>query len=324
MSAPRNSDVKRIVGAQARVSAREVTEVDAEVNAAEHRCARGPTSSVNATDAGERWRRHLESWAIPPAILEAAPAEPWSPPRDAFVRRADASLAHPGGVAFARALEALPEGGSVLDVGAGAGAASLPLLDRAGTLVAVDQDAQLLAELLARGGARAGRLRTVVARWPEVAAATPTADVVVCHHVLFNVPDLAPFVHELTDHAHRRVVVVITPRHPVAGLNPLWLRFHGLRRPERPTWEDAAEALRALGLDPVVERDDPPGEPGFATFEELVAFARRRLCLGSDRDPEVAEALRAMGADPNDDATWSLRGPGLVIFWWRGAARRPG
>lgn len=269
-------------------------------------------------NAAQRWRQHLESWAIPAEIRDAAPDEPWSLPRDAFVRRADASLAGGHGVAFDRAREALPAGGTVVDVGAGAGAASLPLNDRAGMLVAVDQDERLLAELIARGGRRAGRVRTIAGSWPEVAPATPVADVVVCHHVLYNVPDLGPFARALTDHARRRVVAQVTPRHPVAGLNPLWLRFHGLRRPERPTWEDAAAALRALEIDPVVEHDDRPDEPGFATFGELVAMARRRLCLARDREPEVAEALREMGADPGDRSTWSLRAPGLVVLWWRG------
>ena len=85
----------------------------------------------------------------------------------------------------------------------------------------------------------------------RLAAAVPTVDVVVCNHVLYNVADLGPFVVALTDHAHSRVVVELTPRHPASDLNPLWLRFHGLMRPTEPTADDAVAVIReVLGVEP--------------------------------------------------------------------------
>ncbi|HKC74769.1 MAG TPA: class I SAM-dependent methyltransferase, partial [Chloroflexota bacterium] len=93
--------------------------------------------------AAERWKQALAAWAIPPAILAAAPESPWGFPTELFERRADAVPAEPT-PSTQRALEALPEGGSVLDVGCGAGAASLPLAARAGHLIGVDPSAEML------------------------------------------------------------------------------------------------------------------------------------------------------------------------------------
>jgi SAM-dependent methyltransferase len=263
-----------------------------------------------------RWRDDLASWAIPPHILEAAPETPWQHPRDLFARRADAQVERREGLALARSGEALPAGGSVLDVGAGAGAASLPLR-AAGSLIAVDQDPDMLAALRERAEARSLPVTVVEGRWPDVADRTPAADVVTCNNVLYNVPDLGPFVQALHEHARRRVVVELTPRHPVSGLNPLWRRFHGIERPERPTWEDAAACLRSLGIEPRAERyPRPPGTAHMASFEAAVRATRIRLCLPADREPEVAAALVEGGADPSDPETWSTGSGELVVLWW--------
>ena len=72
------------------------------------------------------------------AMRPPAPESPWTFPVDLFASRADAAARQfeptPSNL---RALEALPEHGAVLDVGCGAGAASLPLAVRAGRLVGV-------------------------------------------------------------------------------------------------------------------------------------------------------------------------------------------
>lgn len=75
-----------------------------------------------------------------------------------------------------------------------------------------------------------------------------------CHHVLYNVPELKPFTEALDAHARNRVVIEITAQHPIARLNPLWARFHGLERPTRPTWEDALRTIRSFRKDVQVER----------------------------------------------------------------------
>src|SRR5579884_298490 len=104
-------------------------------------------------DAATRWRESLAAWAIPEPILHAAPESPWGFPAEIFTRRADA-LAAVSTPSTRRALEALPLGGATLDVGCGAGAASLPLAARAGRLMGVDPSPALLDAFRERAEAR--------------------------------------------------------------------------------------------------------------------------------------------------------------------------
>ena len=273
------------------------------------------------TGALARWRDQLDGWAIPEEILTAAPESPWGFPVGLFRSRAQRAGSRPATPSNLEAARFLPPGGSVLDVGAGGGAASLPLAGSAGRLVAVDETPGMVAAFLAAAEAAGVDAEGVEGRWPEVAGRVEEADVVVCHHVLYNVADLAPFVDALTFHARRRVVAELTERHPLVGLGPLWRRFHHLDRPSGPGADDAVAALAALGLE--VTRQDWETEDrfGFDDFDELVAFTRRRLCLPADRDPEVAEALLEAGTR-RVDGVWVSGGPRRVTtLSWTGSAR---
>jgi SAM-dependent methyltransferase len=265
------------------------------------------------------WGRALASWEIPEAIRAAAAASPWALTPSRFVARAQASVAAPAGVSYEVATGALPDGGTVLDVGAGAGAAGLALAARAASLYGVDTDERLLATFAELGAAAGVPVRTLVGRWPQVAADVPPADVVVCHHVLYNVADLAPFIAALTGHARRRVVVEITDRHPASMWNPLWRRLHGLDRPERPTAADAVAALTALGVEPRWRSWDRPSTDDGGTFDDLVAAGCRRLCLPPERAADVAAALVEAGVDPAAPRFGGdLRE--LVTIWWTGTS----
>jgi SAM-dependent methyltransferase len=266
--------------------------------------------------SAEEWAEALAAWAIPDEILARAPESPWQLPRDLFARRTDLQIERREGSSIARAEEALAVGGSVLDVGAGAGAGSLPLRGMS-ELVAVDLQPDMLEELLTRAKMRGLKTTGVVGRWPEVAPKTPAVDVAVCHHVLYNVPEIVPFVEALDQHARRRVVIELTTAHPLAGLNPLWRYFHQLQRPERPTWRDAVAALRASGLDPRVEHSRRgAARSTMATFEDVVRMTRLRLCLDDSREAEVVAELGKIGVRPEDSTTWSLGSPDVVTLWW--------
>lgn len=268
----------------------------------------------------ERWREQLDGWAIPSEILAAAPESPWGYPVGLFRSRARRAGSRPATPSNLEAARSMPEGGSVLDVGAGAGAASLPLAGLARRLVAVDESPAMVASFLDAADAAGVPAEAVEGRWPEVAGRVGPADVVVCHHVLYNVADLAPFALALTGHARRRVVAELTDRHPLAGLRPLWRRFHDLDRPTGPGADDAVAALGAAGLE--VDRQDweQPDRFGFDDFDELVAFTRRRLCLPAARDPEVAEALLDEGTRQVDGVWVSGQPRRVTTLSWPGTA----
>jgi hypothetical protein len=143
--------------------------------------------------------------------------------------------------------------------------------------------------------------------------------VAVCHHVVYNVPDPVPFVRALTDHARHRVVLELMPVHPVSNLNDLWVRFHGLERPTRPTADDFVAVLEEAGIHPAREDwEAKDWHAGFTRREDLVAFIRRRLCLTADRDPEIWEAIEDRVVER--DGTIGLPPRPNVTLWWEGSA----
>lgn len=269
-----------------------------------------------------RWRMGLAEWQIPQPILDEAPRSPWVLPRQVFIRRADAQLTNPVGATYRQGLAALSEPGTVLDVGAAAGATSLPLAaaGRVRHLTVVDADTALL-DCCAQ---RAHRIGVPVDRraglWPQVADQTPVADVVVCGNVFYNVADLGPFVAALGSHARHSVIVETAARHPLADLNPLWQRFHGIRRPQGPTADDLVAALAELGVRAEVTAWRRPPEAEYATFAELVEVTRTRLCLPATADGEVARALRELGHSPDCPPDLGSSGRDLVTLRWDGRA----
>jgi SAM-dependent methyltransferase len=276
--------------------------------------------AADLPDLLDRWRADLAAWAIPEEITAAVAESPWVLPRQVFARRADRVRAAPSGPSFERAWAALDPLGSVLDVGSGAGAACLPLLPRITSLAAVDADADMLEQLSQRAAAGGITARTVLGRWPETAALAGPADVVTCHNVLYNVPEVAPFVTALTQSARRVVVAETTAQHPLTALNALWLRFHGLRRPLSPTAADLIEILTAMGLRPGHETWRRADGRDYAGFGEMVDVTRRRLCLPPERAAEVADALVESGVDPEQPADLGTSGREVVTIWWDGTA----
>lgn len=276
------------------------------------------------TDLLDQWRADLAAWAIPEHITAAVTDSPWVLPRDVLARRADRLRQAPGGPSYEREREALDPAGSVVDVGAGAGAACLPLAPRITALTAVDTDESMLGMLAQRACAAGLDARTVTGRWPDVAGDVPPADLVTCHNVLFNVPDLGPFLAALTGHARRRVVAEITAVHPLAALNPLWLRFHGLTRPTGPTATDVLRILAAMGVQARHTEWSRPAGADYHSVAELVEVTRRRLCLPPERAGDVEAALRERWAEagtasgPLGDLGTS--GMDVVTIWWEGTA----
>lgn len=263
-----------------------------------------PADALEA--AAARWADALAAWKIPDEILAQAPEPPYRLPPELFVP----PVAPPDTPSRRAAVAGLHGGGAVLDVGAGAGAAGLALVPPATSLAAVDESPEMLVRLRDVAGERGIEPVVVEGRWPDVEASVPVADVVVCHHVFYNVARLLPFVQALTAHARRRVVVELTARHPLAPMTPLWRHFWGIDRPEGPTAEDAVALLVAAGLEPTVERFRRPERPGALDHAARAVFTRRRLCLPPSADSEVAAILAA--APPVEEP--------VVCLAWAGGA----
>ena len=251
------------------------------------------------------WRDNVRRSAVPQALLDRAPEFSLEPERFRWKPEEDAK--QPVRPSRRRALEALPEGGTVLDVGVGGGASSLGLVPKPGLIVGVDPLAGMLESFTASAEAAGVAARTVEGAWPEVADQVESADVVVCHHAIYRVEEIEDFLMALTTHARNRVVIEVSEHPPLIVLNPLFKAFHGF---ERPDWlvPDAAQAvLQTMGL--AVEREDIvlPARAQEVTPEQ-VGFARRRLYVGPERDAEIADFLRTR--EPQENRVSAL--------WWPG------
>ena len=248
----------------------------------------------------DRWRGELAGWAIPPEILERAPEPPWGFPVAMFQAQEDPN----DSPSRRRAAEALGDSGAVLDVGCGGGSAAMALVPPARLVIGVDSAPDMLAAFAEAAESRGVEHQEHDGDWPAVSDNVPVADVVVCHHVFYNVADLPPFVTALTAHARSRVVVEMTATHPLTALAPLWRHFHGIDRPDGPTAALAEQVLREHGVEPHVESWTRPARE--VPREVYVSMNRRRLCLPVDAEPEVD---RLMG----DTAS---AGRDVVTMWW--------
>lgn len=268
-----------------------------------------PSSDVAALRPGDRWRQALRHTAVPQSILDAAPdPEPALEP-ERFRWKPEEDADQPVRPSRRRALEALPDGGTVLDVGVGGGASSLGLVPKPGLIVGVDSLPGMLESFEASARAAGVAARAVLGTWPEAAKEVEPADVAVCHHAMYRVEEVEDFVTALTARARRRVVVELSAYSPLSNLNPLWKAIHGVERPDWRVADEAGRVLAAMGL--AVEREDmvlPPRAP--EVTPELVAFARRRLYVGPERDAEIEAFLR--DREPSEHR--------VVALWWPGAA----
>jgi SAM-dependent methyltransferase len=266
--------------------------------------------AADSEPAAVRWAEQLAGWGIPQHIAEQASESPWG--HDARRFAVDDTL-DSDSTSARWAREVLPPtGGTVLDVGCGGGRASLALVPPANELIGVDRSGAMLDEFVAAATAAGVARRTVHGSWPEVADVAPIADAVVCHHVVYDVADIIPFLVALTEHARLAVVLEIPTEHPMSAWSEAFRYFWQLERPSSPTHRDLIAVLDELGLEPEHTTSERPALPRFAADpDQLLPMARRRLCLTSDRDDELAAWLN-VNPLPWPELVATIRWPGTA------------
>lgn len=251
------------------------------------------------------WREQLEAWAIPDEIRATAVSFPYQMDPSLFRPNAHASAAS---LSTQRALDVLHvnDAASVIDVGCGGGAATMAVAVRLGSAVGVDQSPAMLSVFAEEAAKRGVEARTVEGTWPSAAAEAGRADLVLCHHVAYNVADLTPFVLALDAAAGRRVVMELTLTHPQTANAPLWREFWDLDRPAGPRAEDALAVVREAGIEATLDFGSAGSLRRDASIEARAVTAARMLCLGPDRLPEVERSVLAL--PPRSDQR--------AIIWW--------
>jgi SAM-dependent methyltransferase len=256
------------------------------------------------TSAADQWAEALAAWGIPDDILAQAPSTPWIHPPKMF----RSTGRDPSNTPSMRAAsDMLGAGGTVLDVGCGGGRSSLPLGGLLHHAIGADEQPEMLDQFTEAAALRGIASSTVLGRWPAAAADCPVADVVVSHHVVYNVAPIRQFVEALDTHAKAGVVVELPERHPQSPLNDLWAKFWGITRPTEPSSDLFVEVVREIGRTPTVVVGPRPNRPAQVNRPDLVSFVRQRLCLSADRDPEIDQALGArpkLNADTVVTVSW--------------------
>lgn len=256
--------------------------------------------------AGKYWSEQLAAWAIPSEILAQAPTSPWIHPVELF--EVAANVIQPPSLSTELELAALPDGGSVLDIGCGGGRGAIALANRAHLLIGVDHQQGMLNKFAGAAAGRNVEHLEIFGDWPANAADVPIADVAIAHHVIYNVSDLEGFAKAMNSHAKNRVVLEAPDRHPLSNLADLWLHFWNLTRPNGPTAQDALGAIREAGYEAQIGyfEDEPRPSGHSLSMEKQVEFTRVRLCLPDSKDEELRTILMNRIEQPRR----------LAAIWW--------
>jgi SAM-dependent methyltransferase len=252
--------------------------------------------------SSQKWKSDLEAWSIPKEIIDKAPESPWIHPPSLFQipKLIDLTPSHQ------KAFEALPADGSILDIGCGGGIAAFAMGKKAGLVIGVDHQVEMLEMFSENAKERHMDSKVYEGFWPEIESKVEVADVAVAHHVVYNVQDIVPFIKAMNSHARKRVVIEMPQHHPLSNLSEAWKFFWKLDRPNNPTPQDLMNVLTELGINAHLllwegqlrqERN----------MDDAVRFTRIRLCLPASRDPEVREFLEHHPAS-------EIRP--LATIWW--------
>lgn len=267
------------------------------------------TDAPTTTRPADRWRELLRQSAVPQEIIDASPEPDATLEPERFRWRPEEDATQPVRPSRRRALEALPEGGTVLDVGVGGGASSLGLVPKLGLIVGVDPLEGMLESFQASAAEAGVAAKAVLGSWPEVADQVEPADVAVCHHAIYRVSELEDFLTALTERARNRVVVEVSARSPLSQVDALWKLLHGIDRPDWQVADEVEAVLKAMGV--AAEREDTVLAPRAPEVTPAhVAFVRRRLYVGPERDPEIEQFLRSR--EPQEHR--------VIALWWPGGA----
>ena len=254
------------------------------------------------TSAVDKWREDLALWAIPKEILDSAETKPWIHPPAVFQIPKEI----PDSPSHQRALEALPDGGTILDIGCGGGIGAFGSTPPAEHVIGVDQQQEMLD--LFEGNAKdyGVSCETYLGAWPDVAEEVPLADVVTVHHVVYNVGNIKPFIEALDSHAVRRVVIELPIVHPMTPMTAGWKHFWNISRPTQPTAEDFMNVLKELKIDAKIQYFNGPIllDKVIAEFEKPL---RIRLCLPESRNEEVKAFYSENPLPTTRD---------LAVIWW--------
>lgn len=236
------------------------------------------------------WAEALAAWKIPDSLLAQATESPYGWPVALWERRS-AAADDEEETPTERAVLAFGPA-SVLDIGAGTGRSCLRYAERGLRVTAVEKHAGMADGLRRASAARGVQVDVIEGSWPDVDVSM--ADVATSSHVVYDVPDLGPFLTAMGDAANLGVVIELSADHPWAHLAPYYRAIHGLERPGGPTVDDfVVEVEVVIGRTPKVERWVREGGLWFEDWEEILDLYSQRLIVPRSRREELRTLLES-------------------------------
>lgn len=244
--------------------------------------------------AATRWRELVQARLAEMERLQpgrgALGAAFWDSRAKRFAKRLPVSSVA-GDPLYRRLRKATGRRSTVLDVGAGTGRFTLALAPHVAAVTAVDRSGRMLD--VCRRQARTLGLTNVTcthARWED--AEVEPADVAFSSYVVTLVPDAARFLAKLDAAATQRAFLYLGAYTADAIMDPLWRHFHGTSRKPGPTYLDAVDVLRELGVKPEVEVVEVATRGRFKNVADAAKDYRDQLCLPDT--PEIRKELRGL------------------------------
>ena len=208
---------------------------------------------------------------------------------------------------------------TVLDVGSGPGRHTIPLARITRSVVAIEPSAAMRDVLIeAVDVAGLTNVTVVASSWPS--DNLPSADVVLCSHVVYPIADIAPFLTALNAAAAQSCYVQMRIGQRESWFAPLFADIWGESRVPTPNALDCFNVAHQLGL---------PANFDFVRFEDWRRF--------ESFDQAVEQVWNDVLNPPHDDARDKIRAfltdqlrpisdgrlgvpgarnPGAGIVWW--------
>lgn len=178
---------------------------------------------------------------------------------------------------------------TLIDVGAGTGRHTNALAPRLDWVTAVEPSAAMREHI-----APAANVTVIGSTWQDAEPAP--ADLVICVHVLYPVPDAVPFIEKLERSATERVFIVLrdSPQgHPGELLA-------GPGRAREPLLRDCLLLLRQMGIAPDVAMRTYATAHRYQSLQQAVADSRSHVG-GGPWDEEHARAWFEANLRPDED-----------------------
>lgn len=215
---------------------------------------------------------------------------------------------------------------TLLDVGAGVGRHALPLSWRVKQVTAVEPS-KAMRDFMAADAAEqhVGNLTMVGDDW-QTAEVSP-ADVVLCSHVMYNVPEVGGFVDKLAAHAQQHCFIAMRTGQRDQMLRSLFQEVHGEELIPEPAVIDLYNVVhQRLGVAANVQamsfRRGTMPLGNYETLDEAIAAVRGQLYVAEGSAGEAAIRAFLQQHLMAEDGRLVLGSPpiGAAILWWDTAA----